>query len=132
MLLSMTGYGEAHRQQDGLAVTVEVRSINSRYFKLSFRAGDTYGALETLVESVVRRQIKRGGVQVTLRMERQPSPDDYRINDIVFMGYWQQLQALGQRMKIDGSIQLGALLALPGVIDERRARGGLGCGMGGD
>ena len=34
MLLSMTGFGEAHRKNGSMAISVEVRTINSRYFKL--------------------------------------------------------------------------------------------------
>jgi uncharacterized protein YicC (UPF0701 family) len=36
----MTGFGEAHCQQDGLAVAVEIRTINNRFFKLTVRAGE--------------------------------------------------------------------------------------------
>src|SRR5437016_1293013 len=60
LLLSMTGFGEAHRQRDSLAVSVEVRTINSRYFKLSVRCAEGYSALEPHIESVVRQPIKRG------------------------------------------------------------------------
>ena len=42
LLLSMTGYGEAHCQDDGLSVAVEVRAINSRFFKLSVRSGEGF------------------------------------------------------------------------------------------
>jgi uncharacterized protein (TIGR00255 family) len=115
----MTGYGEARHQQPGLAVAVEVRSVNSRYFKLTFRSGDGYGALEPEVEAVVRRYIKRGTVQVALRIDRDPSPDDYRICDDVFMSYRRQLKSLYDRMHVSESIHLEAILALPGVIDER-------------
>ena len=118
----MTGYGEAHRQADGLAVAVEVRSINSRYFKLSLRAGDAYPALETRIEPIVRQYIKRGTVQVTVRTDREPSPDDYRINDAVFMGYRSQLESLYDRMHVSESIRLDSILSLPGVIDERQMR----------
>ena len=120
----MTGYGEAHRQTDGLAITVEVRSINSRYFKLSLRAGDAFPALEPRIEPVIRQYIKRGTVQVTLRTDRQPSPDDYRINDTVFIGYRQQLESLYDRMHVSESIHLEAILSLPGVIDENQTRQG--------
>ncbi len=44
MLLSMTGFGEAHKQDNGLAVVVEVRAINNRYFKFTMRSGDGYSA----------------------------------------------------------------------------------------
>ena len=33
----MTGFGEAQHQDQGLAITVELRTINNRYFKFSLR-----------------------------------------------------------------------------------------------
>lgn len=120
----MTGYGEAHRQANGLAIAVEVRSINSRYFKFSLRAGDAYPALETRIEPIIRQHIKRGTVQVTVRIDREPSPEDYRINDVVFTGYRQQLESLYDRMHVSESIRPDAILSLPGVIDERQIREG--------
>ena len=68
MLLSMTGFGEAHRQTDGIAVVVEVRTINNRYFKLTLKCGEGYSLLEPEIEAVVRQQIRRGTVQVSLRV----------------------------------------------------------------
>ena len=80
LLLSMTGFGEARSQREGLAVAVEVRTVNSRFFKLSVRTGDGYGTLEPRVEAVVRKRIRRGTVQVGVRVDRVRSPEDYRIN----------------------------------------------------
>ena len=94
VLLSMTGFGEAHRQQDGLAVAVEVRTINSRFFKLSIRTSEGYGPLEPRIEAVVRQSIRRGTVQVNLRVDRLRSPDDFKINADVLDRYRSQLQAL--------------------------------------
>ena len=71
LLLSMTGFGESHQQADGLAVLVEVRTINNRYFKFSMRSGEGYSALESQVEAAVRDKIKRGTVQVNLQVQRQ-------------------------------------------------------------
>ncbi len=70
LLLSMTGFGEAHRRENGVAVAVEVRTINGRYFKLNFKSAEGYSVLEPEIESVVREQIKRGTVQVNLRIDR--------------------------------------------------------------
>ena len=66
----MTGYGEARSKRDGEEHWVEVRTINGRYFKLSVKCFEGYNALEPEIESVVRRQIRRGSVQVTLRVDR--------------------------------------------------------------
>ena len=115
----MTGFGEAHCQQDGLAVAVEIRTINNRFFKLTVRAGEGYAALDTLVESVVRESIHRGTIQVNIRVDRRFSPDDYRINVNVLERYRQQLVDLSgkwQSKRVEPSLE--ALLPLPGVIDD--------------
>ncbi len=118
MLLSMTGFGEAQCQQDGLAVTVEVRTINSRFFKLSVRAGEGYGSLEPQVEAIVRKSIRRGTVQVNVRVGRANSTDDYSINLEVLDRYRRQLQALKQKWEQADTVSVESLLLLPGVVDE--------------
>ncbi len=119
MLLSMTGFGEARRQKDGLAVGVEVRTVNSRFFKLSVRSSDGYSALEPRVEEAVRGRIRRGTVQVNLRIDRSHSADDYRINVEVLGRYRKQLEAIELDWGTGGTVNLTALLALPGVVEEQ-------------
>jgi uncharacterized protein (TIGR00255 family) len=114
----MTGFGEAHRQADGVAVSVEVRTINNRYFKLTVRSPDGYNALEGEIEQLVRPQVKRGTVQVSLDVKRPHSAEDFRINAAVLEGYRQQLEAF--RGKQQPPVPLEALLPLPGVVDEER------------
>lgn len=115
----MTGFGEAHRQENGVAVAVEVRTINSRYFKLTLKCGEGYGALEGEIESVVRQQIRRGTVQMNLRVDRGASADDYRVNASVLGSYLRQIEALSLPPTLREPIGLHTLLTLPGVIDER-------------
>ena len=117
-MLSMTGFGEARHQQDGLAVAVEVRTINSRYFKLSVRTSDGYGVLEPRIEAIVRKQIRRGTVQVNIRIDRAKSPDDYRINAEVLGGYRRQLETIGSQWSLPEPVALESLLLLPGVVSE--------------
>jgi uncharacterized protein (TIGR00255 family) len=115
----MTGFGEAHQQANGLAVVVEVRTINNRYFKFTMRTGDGYSALESRVESLVRGQIKRGTVQVSVQVDRSTSPDDFSINLGVLEGYRQQLQKLQTSAGIKQEVPLESFLLLPGVVKER-------------
>lgn len=119
MLLSMTGFGEAHQQADGLAVVVEVRTINNRYFKFTMRTGEGYSALESRVESMVRDHIKRGTVQVSVQVERSNSPDDFSINLRVLENYRQQLQKLQGRGGNKDEVPVQSFLLLPGVVKER-------------
>ena len=119
MLKSMTGFGEAHCQHDGLAVAVEIRTINNRFFKLAVRASEGYGSLDAAVEAVVRDAIHRGTVQVNIRVDRQRSPDDYRINVDVLERYRKQLVELTRKWQhTESEPSLVALLPLPGVVDD--------------
>jgi uncharacterized protein (TIGR00255 family) len=114
----MTGFGEARSQTEGLAVSVEVRTINSRHFKLSYRASEGYGALEPEIEAVTREVIRRGTIQLNLRVDRRASVDDYRINTAVLENYRRQLQSYTGRQEWSDTDDLHMLLSLPGSIDE--------------
>jgi uncharacterized protein (TIGR00255 family) len=115
----MTGFGEARGQKEGLAVAVEVRTINSRHFKLSYRASEGYAALEPEIETVTREIIRRGTVQLNLRVDRRASVDDYRINTDVLENYRRQLQAYTGRQEWSDPDDLHMLLSLPGAVDEQ-------------
>lgn len=115
----MTGFGESHQQADGLAVLVEVRTINNRYFKFSMRSGEGYSALESQIEAAVREKIKRGTVQVNLQVQRASSPDDFSINAAVLDSYRQQLLGLQSRWGANSEVPIESLLVLPGVVNEK-------------
>ena len=118
MLLSMTGFGEAHGQGDEVAITIELKSINSRYLKLNLRAPEGFLSLEPRIESILKTRIQRGTVQLTLRIDRQSSSADYRINNQVLLSYCEQLEKLKMNSE-DIPIRLDALLTLPGVVDSQ-------------
>lgn len=118
----MTGFGEAQRKQAGLAASVEVRTVNSRYFKLTVRASEGYGALESQIEAVVRERIKRGTVSVSLRVDREELSEDFGLNPRVLEHYRAQLApylATGNSSSdgLDAAL-LAALVQLPGVVRE--------------
>ncbi|MFO0902858.1 MAG: YicC/YloC family endoribonuclease [Pirellulales bacterium] len=122
MLLSMTGHGEAQRQVSGCAIAVEVRAINNKYFKLSVRAGERFAWLEPQVESVVRQYVRRGTLQVNVWIEREPSPDDFRLNETVLASYRSQIAKIEEHLSLAEPVRLEALMQLPGVVEERLAR----------
>lgn len=119
MLLSMTGHGEGRSQREDLTVSVEIRTVNSRYFKLSLRSTEQLGGLESRVEAAVRKQVKRGTVQVNARFERSTTADAYQLNDRVLQSYYLQLQKMRQELKIESPLALESLVTLPGVIQDQ-------------
>jgi uncharacterized protein (TIGR00255 family) len=118
VLLSMTGFGEARLQDERWSVEVEVRTVNNRHLKMSARISEPYGSLEPDLERLVRETIRRGTVQMTLRVERPRRAGEYRLNLEVLASYRDQLRHLQEPSAPPPD--LAALLALPGVVEERK------------
>lgn len=114
----MTGHGESHLQREGLAVTVELRTINSRFLKISTRTSEGFGALEPQIESVLRARIRRGTIQSAVRLVREATAEDYRVNGRVLDGYRRQLDELRAKWSLGGQTLLESLLPLPGVVES--------------
>lgn len=116
----MTGHGEAQCHHEHAMVGVEVRAVNNRFLKISTRISEGFSALEPLIEGVVKQRVRRGTVQVSIRIEREPGPDDFRLNETVLAGYREQLQRMAQQWGFSELVRLDQLLTLPGVVDEKR------------
>jgi uncharacterized protein (TIGR00255 family) len=115
----MTGYGEAHAQANDVAVVVEVRTTNSRHLKFNFRSNEGYGSLEPDIEAIVRQTMRRGTVQLNLRVDRQASSEEFRINTAVLEGYRWQIESFLGRTGWTDPVGLETLLMMPGVVDEK-------------
>jgi len=118
----MTGHGEARLHQDGVGVTVEIRTVNNRFLKVALRISDGYASLEPLIEAAVRNQLRRGSASVSVRVERESLPDDFRLNPVVLDSYYRQLQEVAKRESWAPDIRIESLLALPGVVTESASR----------
>ncbi len=117
----MTGFGEARHEAAGRTVAVEIRTINSRHFKLTVRAPEGYGALEAQVEELIRRYVGRGTVQVWLRIDQERGAATSRFNEEVLLGYFRHLQDIAERLELNETPRLDRLVTLPGVVDENAA-----------
>ena len=71
MLRSMTGYGRGAVKTDSWDITVELRSVNHRYFDCSVRLPRAYIALEDAVRGVVQGSVPRGKVEAVVTVEHK-------------------------------------------------------------
>ncbi|MBO0698009.1 MAG: YicC family protein [Zavarzinella sp.] len=120
MLLSMTGFGEARHQGDDLTLSVEVRTVNNRYLKVSVRGSDPYPMLEPELEKVVRKYVRRGTVTIHVRVDRQGRGSDFVLNPVALRSYVEQIRSVCDQIgwQVPVSAVLGQVLVLPGVAPE--------------
>ena len=115
----MTGYGESRHVDEFLSATVDVRAVNNRYLKVVGKYPEWMASVESEVERRVRQRVSRGTVTVSIRVRRLPRPEDFQINQVALTSYLQQLNAVSERLQIEGPRDLAHLLALPGVVVEQ-------------
>ncbi len=119
MIVSMTGFGDATAQRDGTHYSIELRSLNNRYFKPVIKLPETVSGLEPELETLLREKLGRGSVTFILKMRSESAEAAYHINTEALQFYLEQLKIFkgtDDRLHID----LGALLQLPGVCQEPR------------
>lgn len=110
MIRSMTGYGRAQRQIDGRDITVEIKSVNHRFFEFSARVPRMYGYVEEKLKSYVQGQISRGKVEIGVILQ---SFDDGNVNVEINRGlagaYVRSLRDLGHEYHLQDDLTLSSI-----------------------
>ena len=117
MLRSMTGFGAAQGQAEGVEYAVEIRSVNNRYFKLALHLPEVWSAAEPEIEKLLRGRIHRGTVTLTVRMKVPDALGAHKVNTAALSSYVEQLKLLEVEANPTLRIDLAALLQLPGVCE---------------
>ena len=112
----MTGCGEAVVADGANTCRVEVRSVNNRFFKLSFRAREGFGILEPRAEELIRRRVRRGAVQVNLDVAGPVAPAARRLDHGQLAAYLDDLEAICAARDLPTPRSVDALLGLPGTL----------------
>ncbi|MBY4895681.1 YicC/YloC family endoribonuclease [Cupriavidus sp. AU9028] len=130
MIHSMTGYGLATRQAPltdaqgaptgrTAAVTVEFRTVNSRFLDLLFRAPEECRAFEPALREMLMAKLSRGKLECRINLQRVDNAGaSLALND----GLLEQIRALevtvARTFEQAGSLRMGEILRWPGVLVE--------------
>ncbi len=116
MIRSMTGFGEASAQIDGVHYFVELRSLNNKYFKGVIRLPEAFQSLEAELESLLRQKLTRGTITLIASSNDSSASAAYTINQAALARYIEQLRAMPQVSGGEIKLDVAALLSLPGVL----------------
>lgn len=75
MVCSMTGFGRAQGSFDGVNITVELKSVNSRYFEFNSRLPRGYLFLEDKLKSYLQSRVSRGKIEMYVSIENTSGID---------------------------------------------------------
>ncbi len=116
MINSMTGYGGAQGEINGVNYVVEVKAVNNRYFKTIIKLPELAAFLEEDIERLLRKNLSRGTVNYALRLKDVSANALFDIDEAALKAIVEKLSRVGSSVDINGAIDIGSLLTLPGVI----------------
>lgn len=110
MIRSMTGFGRAQADIDGLNVTVELKSVNHRGFEFSSKTPRAYGFLDEKLKSFLQSEISRGKVECYVGVLALDSDDCVvEVNHSLAKGYYDALRELAGRYELKDDITVSLL-----------------------
>jgi uncharacterized protein (TIGR00255 family) len=98
----------------GARVSVEIRSVNHRFFNPAIKLPSELSRWEPEVREALRRGVSRGHISVTARLARHES--EGTIDETRFGQYVDQIRRLQERFALDGAIDAATVLRLPHVV----------------
>lgn len=119
MIRSMTGFGAAEGPVGGSRISVELRSVNHRFFNPSLKLPSSLSKFEGDVRELMRQRIARGHVTVSARVVRD---DDVGavVDEARFASAAAALQALQAKYGLGGAVDVATVLRMPDVLQLAR------------
>ncbi len=117
MVRSMTGYGRCGETVGGYHITVELRSVNHRYFEYSSRLPRAYGFLDDKLKTFFQSRVARGKLDVGVWIEaEEAAADTVEVRYGTAEAYLRALYELRDRYQLRDDISVMALARQPEVL----------------
>lgn len=117
MIQSMTGYGAATVSSERYRLTIELKSLNSKYLELITKLPRGYMKYEHKIRGEVSSQLKRGKISLMFNVEvLKADGRTLNINQALVKKYMEELENLAEYLEVEAHIDLPLLLNLPEVI----------------
>lgn len=123
MLRSMTGYGRSQKDLHGRDITVEIRSVNHRYYEYSSRIPRTYAYIDEKLKALLKTGISRGKVEVSITINNIESKDtEIALNKSVAEGYVKALRSVAEELHLKDDLSLSKLIKLPDIFSVQKTQ----------
>lgn len=122
MVKSMTGFGRAVKELDGYVITVELKSVNHRYFEFSSRCPRQYGFIDEKIKSFVNSHIERGKVDCYVGIEALNTESaDVVVNHTLASAYVKALKEIAQSYDLNEDFGASTISRFSDVLVVKKA-----------
>jgi uncharacterized protein (TIGR00255 family) len=111
MIKSMTGFSKVEARENGVNLTIELKTLNGRYLEITCKIPRTLSLKEYEIREIVKSNIQRGSVFVGINIETDPAIKLNLINENAAEGYFNALNRLKKKLHINEPVRFNELLA---------------------
>lgn len=120
-ILSMTGYGSAKGEAEGLIITVELKSVNNRFLDCSVRLPRNLLFAEEAVKETVSRSVKRGKVDVFVSLQAgRDSGVVVAVDRDLAKGYYDAVALIAKELGLETGLNAMSVARFPDVLTVER------------
>ncbi|MGN0442670.1 MAG: YicC/YloC family endoribonuclease [Acutalibacteraceae bacterium] len=121
MVRSMTGFGRSEQKVDGREITVEIKSVNHRYFEFGCRVSRGYAFLEEKLKAHIQKAVARGKIDVYVSVtDCDEKQAEVTVNHSLAAGYVAALKELKDTYALSGEISVSDITRFNDIFTVHR------------
>ena len=122
MVYSMTGYGKGNAVLNGKDITVEIKSVNHRYFEYSSRMSRFFAFLEDKIKKQINETVSRGKVEMSLAIKTVEQTDTVVEADVALAkSYYEALCKISDELGLDNPADVTSIARYEGVLTQNKS-----------
>lgn len=122
MIKSMTGYGHAQKTVHGRDITVEIKSVNHKFFEFSTRTTRGYSFIDDKIRNFIKDRVSRGKIDVYVTVvEVDETSADVILNESLAAGYVRALRELSDKFGLVDDISVSTVARYLDIFTVKRA-----------
>ncbi|MBQ2286221.1 MAG: YicC family protein [Clostridia bacterium] len=121
MVSSMTGFGRAKISDNGLDITLEIKSVNHRYFEFTSRLPKGFGFLEEKLKSFCMQNTARGKVEVSVLIDDSGiGSTKVSVNEDYAVALTEAVKSASRKYGIKNDVKMSSLILLPDFLTVKK------------
>ena len=120
-MVSMTGYGYEEVSSEQAVVSVEIKSVNSRFLDLTVNLPPYLNALESFFRAKITEKVVRGKVDVFIRVKELESQAEVFADVGAAKSYLSAIKKIAEATGYSTDIPLSLLVSQPGVLNTNKS-----------
>ena len=122
MVYSMTGYGKGNAVLNGKDITVEIKSVNHRYFEYASRMSRFFSFLDDKIKKQINESVSRGKVEVSLLIKSVENSDTVVEADVnLAKSYFEALCRISEELNLPEPEDVVSIARFEGVLTQNKS-----------